>query len=268
MTWNAEYYDQMERLYWEPNRLGCRRIVQLCDICRQAKPDSNVHGWTRIRKKLARDEVPLNDLFNLFFRIAPARLPMRLFGPCLGLDGHGVALTFVGRELQEKLDFGSDNITQPDIFLGAGDTTLMIEMKVEARSSLLQVAKYALLAGLEEECSSSRKALLLVYLTPKKSFSQIWADGGIRSGDDLLPAFRCYDPRQCGKPRLVRYFKDKYETYRSAADRLQIGFMTYTQVVDALCQERARLNVENEGGETLVRLIDGLLCEIEERKLV
>jgi hypothetical protein len=44
--------------------------------------------------------------------------------------------------------------------------------------------------------------------------------------------------------------------------------MTYTQVVDALCQERAKLTTGNDGAETLARLIEGLLCEIADRGLV
>lgn len=267
MTWNLEYYDQMERLYWEPKRLGCRRIVQLCDHCRKAKPDANLHGWGRIRERLARNEVPLNDLFNLFLRIAPARLPMRLFSPCFDLKGHGVALTFNGHKLQEKLSFGNDNVTQPDIFLSEIATTLMIEIKIDARSSLLQIAKYALLAGLEEQLGGSRKDLLLLYLTPAKPFSQIWADRKHRSRDDLLCALRDYDPRRCGKPLLARYFKDNFETYRSAADRLQIAFMTFTNLVDALHQERAKLMLANDGEETLARLIDGLVAELRDRGL-
>jgi hypothetical protein len=150
MTWNAEYYDQMERLYWQPNRLGCRRIVQLCDTCRKSKPDAAAHGWMPVKTKLKRDEVPLNDILNLFLRIAPARLPSRLFGPCFGADMNSVPFAFVGHELQSHPSLGQANITQPDVFLSAEDTTLMIEIKINARSSRLQIAKYALLAGLEE----------------------------------------------------------------------------------------------------------------------
>jgi hypothetical protein len=94
----------------------------------------------------------------------------------------------------------------------------------------------------------------------------MWAER-FQSHDELSYAFRDYDPRQCGKPLLVQHFKDHYDLYRSATDRLQIGFMTYSEIIDALRRERAAQNTATDGEETLARLIDGLISELEDRKV-
>ncbi|HZF32996.1 MAG TPA: hypothetical protein VE914_04280 [Candidatus Angelobacter sp.] len=256
----------MERLYWEPGRLGCRRVIDLCDDCRKKRPDPESHGLAPVMKGLRTKEVPLNDILNLFLRIAPARFPGRIFGPCLGAYIGEEAFAFLGHLVFSRYDFGQSNVTQPDVFFSGSDTILMVEIKIDAKSNLLQTAKYALLAGLEENHSGQRKRLLLCYLTPEQPFGRIWGEG-IGTPDDLAHAFRDYDPRRCGKPEIARMFEKHWAAYHAAASRLQFGFLTYKTFAARLLAERTTLDAAAFGDETLVRLIDGMHDELTARGL-
>jgi len=266
MNWNDEYWEQMERLYWDPRRLGCRRIIELCQDCQKKKPNSQVHGYGSVIARLQNSEVPFNDILNLFLRIAPARMSGRLFGSCFGITPFDEAFTFIGHGIQESLGLNHANITQQDVFLLGTETILMIEVKIAAKSSLLQLAKYALLAALEQQKSTVRKRPCLLYLTPTKPFPQIWSEK-FKTSEDVLQAFLDYDPRRCGKPSLEKMFNRNFSGYRSTVERIEVRFMTYSALVQTLHRQRRELDATFFGDETLIRLIDGLAEAIESRKL-
>jgi hypothetical protein len=142
----------------------------------------------------------------------------------------------------------------------------MIEVKIDAVSSLLQVAKYALLAALKQRESGHRNRIWLLYLTPTKPFRKLWEEK-FQTVEELMDATRNYDPRHCGRRTLENVFKKHYEDYCEAVGWMQIRFMTYTELSQSLQRQRATLDNADFGDETLVRLIDGLVAEIEERGL-
>lgn len=133
-------------------------------------------------------------------------------------------------------------------------------------SSLLQIAKYALLAALKQRESGHRNRVWLLYLTPTKPFPKLWQEK-FRTVEELKEAARNYDPRHCGKRTLETVFKKHYADYCETLGRMQIRFMTYTELIQSLQRQRAMLDIADIGDETLVRLIDGLVAEIEEHGL-
>lgn len=265
MAWNAEYWDLMTNLYWDPKRIGCRRIIELCDACKRKRPDKHLRSPDTVIGRLKRLEEPLNDIFNVFLRIAPSRFPGRLFGSAFRspIDDRFV---FLGQEIANRYGFGDANITQHDVFLAGKQTLLMVELKVGAATDLLQVAKYALLAALEEQESGRRERLLLVYLTPDKPFNRIWKEG-FQNADELREALRRYDPTLTEKKTLAKIFAYHHDKVSDVIGRLEIGFMTYAGFANALNMERGLLDSDTMGDETLIRLIDGLHGELVSRDL-
>jgi len=255
VAWNSEYWDLMTRLFWEPKRIECK------SICGRRKEKEVIN-------RLKRLEVPLNDIFNIFLRIAPSRFPGRLFSRAFD-SPFDERFEFFGLEVADRYGFGNENITQQDAFLVGDETLLMIELKIGAKTKLEQVEKYALLAALEESETGPRERLLLLYLTPKKRFHQIWEEK-FNDREELKKALkrREYKPKSDTKRELDKIFPQHIEDVPNAMGRMEVGFMTYAELADALALEkkRTRLNPDAEGDETLTKLIDGLHCELMDRK--
>ena len=265
MAWNAEYWDLMTNLYWAPDKIGCRRIIDLCESCQKKRPAKNLRSPDNVIGRLQRLEEPLNDIFNLFLRIAPGRFPCTIFGPAFTVP-FDERFEFLGQEIGDRYGFGNANITQQDVFLVGDQTLLMIELKVAAHTDLLQVAKYALLAALEERETGRRDQLLLLYLTPEKPFHKFWKEGFSNRGE-MLEALRYYNPALTEKKLLAKVFTDHHQTVADVMGRMEIGFMTYEGLANILTIERDRLDPTTMGDETLIRLIDGLLAELRARNL-
>lgn len=268
MNWNAEYYEILDRYYWMPERLACMRKIDLCDDCKSKRGKTLPQEMraASVIGRLKRQEVPLNDIFNLFFRIAPRRVPGWLF-PEVNAENANESYEVYGQEILDRYGAGVDNVTQQDLFFVGQRHLLAVELKIGAKSELMQIAKYALLFAMEEEQSGKRERLSLVYLTPDKPFEKVWREG-FEDLQKLQHAAASYVPDLSRKPGLRKWFGKYADGTRDVLGRMSLSHTTYPQFGERVGQFRSELQPDRPGDETLINLIDGLLVELAQRNLL
>lgn len=130
-SWTDSYYDSLEHYFWTSERLG-----------HKPDPDRKLKKPGEVFARLKRLEGPLNHILGLFFALAPPRFVAHLFEQhaALGIDEFA---TYLGGDVQALCE--SDSATQPDFAFDSPACFLTIEAKIDSKSSIEQVAKYALL---------------------------------------------------------------------------------------------------------------------------
>lgn len=168
--WVENYYDALQFYYHEPQHLRKRK-----------KPNSNLKSSELVDEKLRRLEVPLNHQIKQFLSLAPNSLRKRLFdsvpfdpAPKLPVSGKFI---LAGRHIAKRREDGRyvfASEAQPDLlFKGVGET-VSLEMKIDAKSGVDQVLKYALLAlALELDAKVGAGMEHFLILLAKRDFSKL-----------------------------------------------------------------------------------------------
>lgn len=128
--WADEYENILEFYFWEPQHLN--RVSPPKD---KRRPPAEVLG------ALMKREVPLNHQLNIFFRLAPKGLVERWLR---------ATLTGTAAAQPALISLRGDPImgaTQPDLYFQCIGSRVFVELKVEAKSGLEQLCKYALLSA-------------------------------------------------------------------------------------------------------------------------
>jgi len=166
-----------------------------------------------------------------------------------------------GRSVEER--YGLPSSTQPDLFSSTTDV-VSIEMKLNAKSSIEQILKYALLGLADEIVSAREKQHYLAFLAPGE-FPSLWKD---RYPDvaQLIDKLRQSDFSGF-LGRQSQRLRTRTARFKQIVETLTFGHLTYTQVVGFL-QRIEGSGSDTQGGASVYRkLIDGLVGELRLREL-
>lgn len=150
MNWTDEYRDIIEFYYWEPQHLGRAKGIKRFDNVEQM--------WEHVDSI----EVSLNHILNIFFSLYSNKT---LFSK-LGVEE---TYDYVSSRQVELWVQDTGGFTQPDMFFTGDNSNLAIELKLAAKTSLEQIAKYIIF----NHKISQNKRLNIVFLTPYNDLEKI-----------------------------------------------------------------------------------------------
>lgn len=248
-SWTEDYYDAMTHYAWAPEDLD-----HLSNSERKRK--SPYQTVARLRKL----EVPFNHILAIFFSLAPAEFVAELFQSHCDVD-ELTTVNHLGRdfEREEKIDL----ITQPDFVFENEHAFLTIETKLNSKSSLEQLQKYAYLHHLIREKKKGRQHALL-YLTPHDEARLF--PGKLQSIDEARKV--AAQKLRSGDP--AKWTLRKVATASKVADLLDEtppSFKTGHCRFEDFSGLVRRYRDLSEERSVERRLFDGLLGELERREL-
>jgi hypothetical protein len=250
-SWVDRYYEALDFLYWEPQHLGRAKAV-----------NSKLNTLTKVQMHLRLMEVTLNHLIKQFFSLAPSSFRNRLF-EC-GLTGPVSGdLLMVGSNFDRE--YNLQNSTQPDFLFTTAEGTFSLEMKIDSRSSVQQVLKYALLAlAVELKQGNKQMKHSLVFLA-KGSFPNLWETRGAFTSVEALKQTLAKETHTFlnGKQK---HFQELEQRYSEIVDSLSIGFISYESFA-ALLQNEIDLTDGGIGSLVYRKLLSAMLGELTRRRL-
>jgi hypothetical protein len=247
-TWPMTVMKLLEFFFWEPQHLD-----------RSRKANAKPKGVTWVMDRVGKLEVTLNQSLTLFFVLAPARLRNRLFEVVLrrSFDGN---FEIYGSGIEASL--GLPDGPQPDFMFASPDDVVFIEMKIEAKSSIDQVLKYALLGLAQELRSAQPKSHHLVFLVPG-AFELLWQER-FTEPDALRRTLTEADQRAFlarNAKRLVAYAS----RFQEIVENLELSSLTYSELANFLNSQAP--NGQSEAEMVYRQLIDGMVGELRRRGL-
>jgi 5-methylcytosine-specific restriction endonuclease McrA len=276
MSWERKYWDIVDNLYWAPSYLGLEGIPQkdwVTDGEMVCVPRSLVNsrgGPIYARKRtdvecaewMRGQEDVLNHIFNITFAIAPDELLETLFCRPLGIRDRG-PFQSAGREIAERYGWSrNENVTQQDgLFIGER-TAIGVELKLESRSSLNQLAKYVALLVLEERVGGPRENLGLLFLLPEGALESHWRTFGITGAKVDASMF---DAMQASglKGKIKELFENDPDHVKSVLSRMKLAAESWSSFRTEILAVIAALNPATAGDQTLQRLMAGFLAQLE-----
>ena len=252
-SWVEHYYEGLEFFYWEPQHLGRKRA------------ENATMYFADVRKHLRSMEVTLNQLMLQFFSLAPPSFRNRVFEKAMGQQPVSGEFSLSGWQLGDGWPKWST--CQPDFFFTAPseNRTVSIEMKTTTKSNVGQVLKYALLAlAAEQKLGQEGMKHSLIFLGPT-SFASLWASkDSIKSVGELRIATSQEQVAFIEKrPKEVRELMSRFCEIVST---LEFGFINYAEIAELLTDEYE--SAKASASEIHGRLLDGMLGELQRRKLV
>jgi hypothetical protein len=259
-SWIDSYYEAVEFFYWEPQRLRPKSdaAAELAMLAKTAKKSSKLDG---VLNRLRQMEVTLNHNIKQFLLLAPDSLRNDLFGKMFNRPFKG---TFVMQGRDVDTEFKLDNCTQPDFLFISELDVVSIEMKVNAKCSVDQVLKYALL-GLAVEMQQGPKKHYLTLLG-SGDFVKQFRGKRFDSPDKLTTDIKKEELNLFlrNKPRR---FRERQECLQEIVNKMQVQFLNYAEFVAFLENAAPLLVDQSPGAEVYRKLIAGLCKEIKDRHL-
>lgn len=240
--WNRQYYDNMAFHFWEPHHIG-----------RTRNPESRIRTEAEATAKLRGLEVVLNHQMELFFRLAPSDFVRRLFTSAFGSEFTDT-YRVIGREFHQL--FAVEGLTQPDLLFEGTRSSVAIELKLGAKTSLEQIVKYATLFAL----MPARQSYGLLLMGPR-GFPDLWRER-FRTPAELSAALGELD-RSILPRKLLRYLERHGAAVDAVLAQMRIGFLSYANFYTSLADEAGR----EAHHETYQRLLAGMMAELTERGL-
>lgn len=274
-SWSRKYWDIADQFYWAPQYVGMKSIPQRLwqdEGDRISVPAEHVNKsgplYARARTAdahkvwMRRQEEILNHVFDITFAIAPDMLIDRCFAKQLGIRDPG-PYTSLGREIRQRYGWSkSENVTQQDGFFVSQRSALGVELKLRAKSSPIQVVKYAALFAWEELHSGSRDNLGLLYILETAADARHWRECGL---DGPQVDATLLDRIEIATlPKKVRELAtENRDALASVLDRMTLSAITWAEL-KATCREVwGTLDPSHAGDQTLMRLIEGLVAQID-----
>ena len=275
MAWNEKYWDIHEEFYWTPGFIGLESIKKArCTVsdsgaCLNAdllQSGRSVYARSRtvdaLRGHLHEQEEILNHIFDIAFAIAPDELIREALISQVGFSDHG-PFESLGRDIWRRYGWApSENVTQHDGYFVSEKSALAVELKLRARSSLGQIAKYIALIAWEEMRFGPKEHIGLLYIVPEKALKSHWRSCGLERPvieDAVLPRMMSEKlPR-----KVMELFLQEADTVGSVARRLRLAVISWTHFFDTIKALQERLDPRIVGEQTLHRLIDGLLDQLK-----
>jgi len=258
MAWNDKVWDLITNIYWTPRFIGLKS---------KNEPGST-RSWTRnlradsLRKYLETQEEVLNHFFNITFAIAPYDVLSTILCSQFTFKDTGRFESY-GQEFSCWRE--TENVTQPDGLFVSEYSIVATELKLNASSSVEQLAKYAgLMSCLEKH--SQQKNLGLLYIVPERSTAALWKQIGFLQPEQRGQAAPCHLSRKCADrfldkvPSKIRQtFEKKGLDLESALRRVEVAVVTWTWLRDKALE----VEQERETDKTLQRLLQGFAAQIE-----
>lgn len=251
--WTDIYYRSVEEYFWRPQVIG-----------RVTNPDKPSKPWSFWRSKLAEQEVALNHILDFLFHIAPQELLNEVVTRFLGRTISGVELVEPSPGLLD------DNVVQPDIILSNTESLVFIEMKVDSKSSVDQVVKYAIAASQIATDEPTLDRVDLVILSRHTEHAKIWGRAK-KLGLESVSALRSAASKglkgdasiwsQPGVPRFITKNPEAVPRLQDMIANMGVFLCDYTTLADALT-----LYASEE--PTAQRLVGGVLDELSRRGLI
>lgn len=272
-SWTKMYWDIVDQLYWAPQYIGMKSIPrkywetsgERVSVPRSmTNPKGPLYRRFRSSKEfwpyIQRQEETFNHIFELVFSIMPGDAIADIFG-CFVNTGELRDFEAHGREFSTRIGYGwLDNITTPDGFYTSSDSILAVELKFNAKTSLDQLAKYAMVITAEQRVSGKRRNQNLLYVfptAPETSFREQTGLNHIDVDQDTLSVLES-SPQN----KTVRaFFAEHREEIGQCLRHLKISCISWTDFLSSLQAYSSCLGT-TVGDRTLKRLVDGLIDEI------
>lgn len=252
--WQDYYYDILEFYYAEPQHLN-----------RLKYGPKKTNKFPKVRKQLQLLEVPLNHLMTQFFLLAPDVLCGGLFTEMFG-GRFEDKFALYGRDVDAELRL--ENSVQPDFVFLSETNVVCMEMKLDARCSVDQVLKYALLGLAVEiwkEQSVGHHVAMRHHLAILGRGPFCKWEGGFKSLEAVKEAVHDADLTKFlqGKPA---HFRNRPEQFKLIVEQLQkhLQFWTYDHVAQFLA---GAVSNPDDCADVCRKLLRGLLTEFENRGL-
>ena len=241
-NWSKKYWDIADQFYWAPQYIGMKSIPQrLWQIdgdmvsvpADQVNKDGPLYARCRTAEAhkgwMQRQEEVLNHVFDLAFAIAPDALIEHCFAKPLGIRDSG-PYNSLGREIRQRYGWTkSENVTQQDGLFVSANSVLGVELKLKAKSSPVQVIKYASVFAWEEMHSGKRDKLGLLYILEKTADMKHWRECGLDG--PKVDANLLHRIDIATLPKKVReLIASDRETMCSVLDRLRISAITWDEL--------------------------------------
>lgn len=278
MAWNRKYWDIIDQLYWWPRYLGLNSINQrhwriegdrlsipLEMVNRSGPLYSRGQRITELIDGLHAKEEILNHLFDLTFGIAPDVLIELCFAAPLGFSDHG-PFDSIGREAQDRYGWGAENVTQQDGFFVSDRSAIAVELKLGSTSWPGQIAKYAALLTWEEMAHGPRDQIGLLFIAPEAARTNHWTKCGLAA--DLIDATFLDQTWTRPLPAPIqRLFAENRSHVESVLERMRLAFISWSDLRHRLCAYAEGLDRSAPGDQTLGRLIDGFVAQLDAHRL-
>ncbi len=248
--WLESYYEALEFFYWEPQHLG-----------RKKHSSAEFDTLPKVKRHLRNMEVTLNHNIHQFLALAPRALRNKFLGLCLGRDVSG---DFVMEFRDGDKKFNLMNSTQPDLLFISSESTISVEMKIGAKSSIAQIQKYALLALAMEQIDGQKDSHALGLLGPGDFSSQF--KEGIASLSELRKAIQDADHEKFLSKQPLR-LRNEPSRFKQIVETLQIGFTNYQSFATMLEASMPDASDFSDGAEVFRNLIQGMKGELKIRRL-
>ncbi len=247
-AWTEDYYDAMTHYAWAPDELD-----HLSDPRRADKGRPSPYQTV---KRLRRFSV--YHLLGFFFSLAPSRFVVELFELYGGVEASG-SVAYLGRDFERRLQI--DSITQPDFVFENERVFLTIETKINSKSSIEQLQKYAYLHAFMQDRKPRRQHGLL-YLTPYKTES-LFRERLASIGEARRRAAN--DLRSCGaaKQTIKTIERSKAPGLLDDAELFRIGHCSFGEFGELVFRYGDAANKQSVEH----RLYNGLLEELSKRRL-
>lgn len=249
--WNKIYDEILGYYFWEPQHLG------------RQKGDKNIFKITDYKKLIEHSkklEVSLNHQLSLFFSLAPNDFVLKFFNKVFA------------QQFDEKFVFditdigdfvvGLKDFSQPDFWFIGEKHIIAVEMKLEAKSSVLQFIKYLTLNLLYQESKKINKEFHLIYLT-KNGIENLWdkRDINLENLSDKVRDIDLSAFKGKGSIKLEPY-RQQVLSLMLDTERL-VAHTDYQSFGDLLKQE-----LDTTENEIFRKLLLGIIDELKDRNLI
>lgn len=277
LSWTDKYWDLVDDYYWDMPSLGMEPIPKdrvekhTEHVCVPADL-LNKNGGRLCRRvgtakenlgALRSDEVALNHLLNIGLAcLADSVLADLVFSP-VGIKS-SQPITNVNKDFGRRYNIvGGQNITQHDGFYVSENASVGLEIKLKAKSSWDQIAKYAHLHLLEESHSGHKKDLGLLYLMPASALRDFNAKFQIprKAVAEAIISRAVKQPEPKG---ILKRIAADPARYADALERMTIIGMSWTAWVSEIGRSASFVDTTTAGGETLRKVLDGLSSAVRD----
>ncbi|SCY96902.1 hypothetical protein [Paracoccus tibetensis] len=272
MHWNDKVLDNLEQIYWSPDKIGLKPIK------RQPTPDgagffvpkerlaggkslySRGQAYAEWRPTIIKKEELLNQVLEIALAIAPSSFVADVFFAPLDICPAGRIRT-LGREVGARHSkFAPRQFTQHDGLYVSDNAIVMMEMKLKARTSIEQYLKYCTLAALEEMVSGRKDHVGMIYLVPSGAVLRTRKDLRLDNPEAMEQIWN--DPSEfTDKSLLSQLLTHHLEQIRNVGERLVLQIITWDDFLRAMLQTRD--DAAATGNETLENLMQGMIAQIQ-----